>query len=489
MAQATTTDLGEIVLAGDLYGNDGNSPQLVPSGVDPGTLVPMKKIHVDSKGRITWSGPVDYTTDLESYVPNATKSAKGAFRVGHNISVSSGVISIPVASTSEFGVVKVGLSLAINQSTGAIDCVIPDASASQKGIVQIGSGFDIAGGVLSRTGWSNATAGAKGMVQIGAGFSIDYGVISVPYATDSVSGVAIVDTTSFYLDTGSNTLYAHACHPLLYGLVYGFSGDFSIDGDGKLNFVSPHANTVATASVLGKVKIGTGFFMTGDDALTVAPDASTTEKGLVEVGSGFSVSSGILSIPNADANTYGVVCGGDSNTTYIVYNTTPLNSPGYPEDGTSGLRMRRVDVATSPTIPGSCRSANMDNLSVTNGVIDVGINIPKKDTFNTYTGAQVTQKQNYVDSDWSRGNAFELVMTSNIASVPAPTNAVPGQIVNLFVTQDATGNRTLTGWNSVYKFQNGTAPVLSTAPNTTDIITIICKSSTEFYVLFTKGYQ
>ena len=119
--------------------------------------------------------------------------------------------------------------------------------------------------------------------------------------------------------------------------------------------------------------------------------------------------------------------------------------------------------------------------------MDVGINIAKKNTANIFTKAQIAAKQTFVDTDWSRGNNFEIVMTSNITSVPAPTNAVAGQVVNLIVKQDATGGRTMTGWNSVYKF-NGTL-TLSTAPNAVDIITIICKSSTEFYVLSSLGYQ
>lgn len=487
MAQATSTTFGEIVLAGDLFGDDANEISLAPSGVDPGAQNPYSKIHVDAKGRTTWRGDVVYETDIQPHVPAASKSQKGIFVVGDNIDATAGTISIKNASSSAKGVFQLGYQMEINQSTGKVDVTVPTASASNKGVAQIGSGFDIASGVLSRSGFNFATGSVKGMVKVGANFNIDYGVISVPYATASVKGVASVDGSQFYLDTANNYLYTHACATMLYGRVQGFSSDFSIDGNGVLSYISPWTTTPATTSTLGGVKIGSFLFMTGDDALTVAQDASTSQKGFVEVGTGFLVESGVLSAALSTASNWGLICSGDPSTTGMVYNLTPI-SDGTPESGTSGLRFRRCDTSTPANlaIAGVVKSANMDNISVTNGVMDVGVNIPKKDTFNTYTKAQVVSKQTFVDTDWSKGSVFELIMTSNITSVPAPTNAVAGQVMTLIVTQDATGGRTLTGWNSVYKFNSSLT--LSTAPNTTDLITIICKSPTEFYVLASKGY-
>ena len=489
MAQATSTTLGQIVLAGDLFGNDANSVSLVPTGVEPGTVNPLSKCHIDSKGRLTWTGPIDYAGDVSSHVPSATSSVKGAFVVGRNIEVTSGNIFIKNASSSEFGVFGIGNNLEINQSTGAIDAIIPDASASSKGVFQVGANFNIANGVLSRTGFNDATYSVKGMVKPGPTFDISNGVLSVPYATTSTFGVASIDNYNLYLDTADNRLYCHAANYMLWGMVYGISSDFYFDGTtGALCYTSPYSLSAASASVVGSVKIGSGFYINSETGeLSTVIDATTTSKGVVEASDNIQVSNGVISIATGSSSNYGCVCVGDSNTTLMTYNTTPIANPGFPDDGTTGLRFRRCDTAAQNlNYPGVVRTTNQNNISIVNGAIDIGINIAKKNTFNTFSKAQVVAKSTYVDTDWSRGNNIDLTLTGNISSVAAPINAVPGQIMNLYIKQDATGGRTITGWDSVYKF-NSTL-TLSTAPNSVDIITFICKSSTEFYVLFNKGY-
>lgn len=492
MAQATNTTEGTIVLAGDLFGNNANQPELVHSGVVPGDYKPAKKIHVDTKGRLTWAGPAIWEVDLEPYCQHATKDQKGIFQVGHNITVSSGEISLPITSPDTPGVFQLGYGMTINQSTGAVDVSVQDATASNLGVVQVGSGLEVAAGILSRTGWGNGSSSVKGMVKIGANFNVDYGTISVPYASASVSGVAQVDPSELYLDTGDNRLYIHGTHTGLYGLVYGFSSDFSIDGNGVLSYVNPYSGAIASASTLGMVKIGDYLYMTGDNALSVAKDASTSDKGFVSVGTGFTVTSGVLSVSLSDNSTWGLACLGDTTNVYnsMAYNLTPINNPGYPENGTTGFRYRRSDTVNPANLPffGVVRSANMDNISISNGVMDIGANIPKKDVANIYTGAQNVANQTLVDTDWSKGNIFTFTLTDNLTSVAAPVNAVNGQVITMIVKQDATGGRTMTGWNSYYKFA-GAAPALSTEPNAIDIFTIIRKSSQEYYVLYSKGFQ
>lgn len=489
MAQATSTTLGQIVLAGDLFGNDANSVSLVQTGVEPGAVSPLAKCHIDAKGRLTWTGPIDYTVDVESHIPSATVSTKGAFVVGRNIEVSSGEIFINNASSSVHGVFGVGNNLEINQSTGAIDAVVPDASASSRGVFQVGANFDISNGVLSRTGYGFASQTVKGMVKPGTTFDISNGVLSVPFATTTTAGVASIDNYNLYLDIADNRLYCHAANYMLWGLVYGISSDFYFDETtGALCYTSPYGVSAATESAIGSIKIGSGFYVNSETGeLSTVTDATTSVKGVVEASDNIQVTGGVISIANGSSGNYGCVCVGDSNVTLMAYNTTPITNPGFPDDGTTGLRFRRCDTAAQNlNYPGVVRTANQNNVSIVNGNIDLGVNIAKKNSVGTFTKAQVVAKSAFVDVDWSRGNNIELSLTGNITSVPAPTNAVPGQIMNLYIRQDATGGRTITGWNSVYKF-NSTL-TLSTAPNSVDIITIICKSSTEFYVLFNKGY-
>ena len=57
-----------------------------------------------------------------------------------------------------------------------------------------------------------------------------------------------------------------------------------------------------------------------------------------------------------------------------------------------------------------------------------------------------------------------------------PSNQVVGQSGSIFITQDGTGSRTLS-FNGAFKFENGTAPTLTTTANATDRIDYIIKSS------------
>ena len=75
-----------------------------------------------------------------------------------------------------------------------------------------------------------------------------------------------------------------------------------------------------------------------------------------------------------------------------------------------------------------------------------------------------------------------MTATGNI-TLNAITNIVSGQNITLAITQDATGNRTLT---STMKFASNVR-TLSTAANSTDIISIVYVGST-YYASLTRGY-
>ena len=69
-----------------------------------------------------------------------------------------------------------------------------------------------------------------------------------------------------------------------------------------------------------------------------------------------------------------------------------------------------------------------------------------------------------------------------------PTNIVAGQSGSIFVTQDATGSRTL-AYGSYFKFAGGStaAPVLSTAAGSVDRLDYVVKSATEIHVAASKA--
>jgi len=80
------------------------------------------------------------------------------------------------------------------------------------------------------------------------------------------------------------------------------------------------------------------------------------------------------------------------------------------------------------------------------------------------------------------GTIYEYTLTGNI-TLSTLSNAVAGTSMTIVLTQDGTGNRTLT---STMKFQGGNK-TLSTAASTTDIM-FVFYDGTNYYATLTKGY-
>lgn len=89
--------------------------------------------------------------------------------------------------------------------------------------------------------------------------------------------------------------------------------------------------------------------------------------------------------------------------------------------------------------------------------------------------------------DCSLSNVFTLTMTGNISSWSV-SNPKDGQTVNIFITQDGTGNRTMV-WPTNTRWPGGTAGVLSTAANAVDLFVATYRASnTSWYATLAKGF-
>jgi hypothetical protein len=91
--------------------------------------------------------------------------------------------------------------------------------------------------------------------------------------------------------------------------------------------------------------------------------------------------------------------------------------------------------------------------------------------------------------DCTRSNVHTVTMTGNVAGGSFTiSNPQDGQTVNVFLTQDATGSRTL-GYPAAVKWPGGTAGVLSTAANSVDLLVMTYRSVTGFwYATLTKAF-
>jgi hypothetical protein len=88
--------------------------------------------------------------------------------------------------------------------------------------------------------------------------------------------------------------------------------------------------------------------------------------------------------------------------------------------------------------------------------------------------------------DLSEGFNFAIVLTAN-SVMGNPVNSKPGQSGAIYLTQDATGSRTMT-FGTAWYWPLGVAPTLSTAANAVDMITYKVRSPTVIVgTLFLKG--
>jgi len=551
MAQATTTVEGEIVLAGDLSG-DANSPQLRASGVTPGTYAPARRVSVDAKGRVTSVGQMT-AAEFAAGVSTASDSQRGVVAVQGPLQVASSVVSMTqLATTSTAGLFSVNSPLIATDGVISVDeTALPTATDSVKGLMQVGSGLSVTGGVLSREGGGDATTSSKGVVQVGTGFSASSGTISVSYgdatnlvkglvqigsglnvsgglisipvtsasnlgiaqvgtgfnvasgvitpvtATGSVSGVLrVTEGNGLTVSAGTLNISQPDASGSVKGIVQAGSG-FSISG-GVLSYTSAGD---ATTSTKGIVQIDSGSYLTISSGVlgTSIPDATGAVKGLVQIDTagGLSVSSGVVSIALATPSTKGIVQAGSGITlsggqiSMVTDATTSVKGIIQPSstffDVSSGV-VSMLD-ATNSTL-GVVTTANSANITISAGDMNVGTNIPKLDSSNTYTAGQAaalvtdTFAASYTP-DWSVSNTIEVVLTGNM-TLNNPTNMVAGGVYTLILTQDATGSRTLTISGSAYK-TNQTI-TLTTTPNKRDVLTFVCISASVILVILNPGF-
>lgn len=98
-------------------------------------------------------------------------------------------------------------------------------------------------------------------------------------------------------------------------------------------------------------------------------------------------------------------------------------------------------------------------------------------TNKTHTNAdntdQTLAQAATINWDTSLGAIATITLNQAGHTMAAPTNLKKGTYI-LHVLQDGTGNRTITTWNSVFKFPSATAPTLSTGAGKRDILCFIC---------------
>lgn len=92
-----------------------------------------------------------------------------------------------------------------------------------------------------------------------------------------------------------------------------------------------------------------------------------------------------------------------------------------------------------------------------------------------------------ITPDLSASNNYSVTLGGN-RTMANPTNIVAGQSGSIFISQDATGSRTL-AWGAYWDWAGGTAPTLSTAANAVDRVDYVVRNSTAVQAVFTANYS
>lgn len=125
-------------------------------------------------------------------------------------------------------------------------------------------------------------------------------------------------------------------------------------------------------------------------------------------------------------------------------------------------------------------------------VPDVTMTMAGVDTPQTYTSGQRGEITALTDGatitpDLNDSNNFSVTLGGNRA-MANPSNITAGQSGSIFISQDATGSRTLT-WGSYWDFASGTAPTLTTTASAVDRVDYIVRSATSIQAVFTANYS
>ncbi len=381
-------------------------------------------------GFVSIDGATPGMGSCEIYVKRGSVSDYGVIKVGSGITVNEGVISVdsgtyPTATaTTQGGVIVPTAGNLVVDVAGNLS--VPTATDTVLGVVKAGTGLTSTGGVLS-VNLPNATTSTKGVVQVGSNVNVSAGVISVPTASDTTIGVAKIGTG---LTVSSGVVSLAIASASTLGAVKGGGAGITLDPDGTINAI---ALPDATTSTKGLVQIGSGVNVTG--GVISVGDATSSAKGVVQVGAGFNVAAGVVSAVVADGATKGILT-----------------------------------------------TANSAKLSVVNGLIDIVAGAVTLTTDqNTYTKAQVTAMYDLgggasVTPNLINSNTYKWAPSSTTPIMVTPTGAVAGGVYTFVIT--TLGGTTKITLPSNFKFPNGVKPVPSN--NSTDILTCVYDGTNYF---------
>lgn len=85
-----------------------------------------------------------------------------------------------------------------------------------------------------------------------------------------------------------------------------------------------------------------------------------------------------------------------------------------------------------------------------------------------FARVDLTYAAGTINLDASLSDLYHLILTGSGATIGKPTNLASNTRFLLTFTQDATGSRTLVGWNAIFDFGTAGIPILTSDAHATD---------------------
>ena len=215
------------------------------------------------------------------------------------------------------------------------------------------------------------------------------------------------------------------------------NGDYSIRVNDKTGALVFSAST--SSGTTGTV-VTTDGTQTLTNKTLVAPVLGTPASGTLTNCTGLPVSTGLTG------------AGSGVLTFLATPSSANLRSALTDETGTGSAVF-----ATAPTIAGATFTGNAQTTPVV-----------------------VTFSATAMAIDCALSNVFTIAMTANVTTAMTFSNLKDGQTINVFLTQDATGSRTMT-WPASFKWPGASAGVLSTGANDVDLLVATYRAATGFW--------
>lgn len=184
--------------------------------------------------------------------------------------------------------------------------------------------------------------------------------------------------------------------------------------------------------------------------------------------------------PNVPTATAGTNTTQAASTAFVAASFAPLASPALTGTGTAVNFTTSGALTINGTIAGSGLSTYLGTYLATPGAIGATTPAGARFTFAYTAPVAVTFSATAMAVDCSLSNVFTTTFTAAVTVAPTFSNLKDGQTINWFITQDATGTRTMT-WPTSFKWPGGSAGVLSTAANSVDLLVATYRASTGFW--------